>query len=872
MQRRLGGADLDELESHLLDEVDRLVAQGQAEPVAWNEAVLRLGHHDLISTEYHKHDGRITTHSRFPGGPFMVSNYLKIALRTLRKHKGYAVINIGGLAIAMAACLLMVRYVQDELSYDRFHTNADQIYRVTVDLTNQNTTTRRASLPYPAAPLLEADYPGIEQAVRFQGVLPNVIAYQDKQFIEERIFMVDGEVFDVFSFEMVQGDPATAIRPGTVVLTESTARRYFGEANPLGQTLRYGNRADVEVTGVVRDVPQNAHFQFDVLLAYETIFGSNMSFIANNWSWSGFYTYILLEEAASPAQLESQLADFVQTHYPEERRTGTALHLQPLADIHLYSDLSREIEANGSITYVYLFSGIVLLILLVACINFMNLATARSARRAKEVGLRKVMGAQRRHLIRQFLGEALLMAFVALALGLLLAQVALPYFNTLTGKGLDLGLFSDGALMLALLVGTAGVGMLAGSYPAFFLSSFLPARVLKGVVPRQGGHTVLRKGLVVSQFVVSIILLVCILAMYAQLDYMRSKELGFDKEQVVLVKSTPDLNQQLPAFKAEIVRDPAIQGASSAYGAMLGGIGFSVRAFPEGGPEEGQAVALTYVDHDFADLFNLNVTEGRFFSTAFPADSTTAFVINETAAKAFGWDGEALGKQFAYYGGGTTTIEKTGQIVGVISDFHFQSLHEPVGPMALTLPPPFVASFNGSRVAVKIAPEQANEAIALLEETWARFVPDRPFEFAFMDAEIDRLYEREARLMEIVQVFTFLAIFIACLGLFGLASFTAEQRTKEIGVRKALGASLGSILVLVSSSFVRLVGVAFVLSAPIAYFILRLWLDTFAYRIDLGLGLFFLAGALALLIALVTVGYQAFRAAGTNPVEALRYE
>ena len=804
----------------------------------------------------------------------MIKNYLKIALRNLRKHKGYTFINITGLAVGLACCLLIVLFVRDELSYDRYHDNADQIYRITLDALLGEQEIHGPISPAPMAQALVSDFPEVVQATRlFTFRDETLVRYEDNRFVEERFFFGDSTFFEVFTFPFLQGDPETAlVEPNTVVLTESTARKYFGQENPIGQTLRVNEQTDYEVTGVMADVPTNSHFHFDFLGSLGTLDNSrNPIWVSNN-----FRTYFILAEGHSPEALEAKFPAMVENYAgPQvEQILGItidqffasggrfAFQLQALTDVHLHSQLDFEIEPNGDITYVYAFSVVAFLILLIACINFMNLATARSANRAKEVGVRKVLGSNRRQLTLQFLMESMLLSVIALGVALVLAAVLLPVFNSLSGKALQID-YLDG-FMLSGVIGLAVlVGLLAGSYPAFFLASFSIVNVLKGQGTVGMKSSGLRSGLVVFQFVISIALMIGTAMVYRQVDFIQNKRLGFDKEHVIVLERFNALGPQQQAFKQQIQQHPNVVAVAAAN--TLPGRSFGDTSFiPEGAPPEDiRNIHLLYTDFDLLETLNLELVDGRFFSRDFATDST-AIVLNEAAVKELGWT-EAVGKRLvspSFSGGESQFIT----VVGVVKDFHFESLRQAIGPLGM-----FIGR-NLNYLTVRIEPGDVTGTLAAFEAQWKTFAPEQPFTYSFLDRDVDALYQADQRTGSLFGTFALLAIMIACLGLFGLAAFTAEQRTKEIGVRKVLGASVGGIVLLLSKEFTKLVALAFVVAAPLAYFATNRWLQDFAFQADFSWWIFVLAGLAALAIAWLTVSYQSIRAALTNPVEALRYE
>jgi len=736
----------------------------------------------------------------------MFKNYCKIAARNLLKHKAHALINIAGLALGMASCILILLYVQDELSYDRFHRDADRLFRVAMTIDTRGVPTPFAPTMGPLAQALANDYPEITEVAQ---VLPAgtllVSASPEKTDYEERGYMVDASFFRIFSFPLAHGDPAMVFtQPNSVLLTEEKAAKYFGETSAVGQRLEINGRPHT-VTGVLKDVPRHSHFKPEFIASLSAL--REQRFM-QNWHANMLHTYVKVAEGASVAALEQKISKVADRYVSEEIRGNNQVYtffLQPLPAIHLHSHLRYELEANSNITYVYIFAVVAALILLVACINFMNLATARSTRRAKEVGLRKVVGAQRSQLIKQFLSEALLLSVLAAALAIALVEFALPFFNQLAAKSLDFAPFNNALIASGLVLLTLLVGMLSGSYPAFVLSAFVPMEVLKGKLlaggnwsSRIGARQLLRKILVVAQFTISIALIAGALVISDQLRFLRAQNLGFDKEQMLVLsaRGRNELPEKYATIKNEFMQHSDILRVAASH--SVPGRGVSNNLIGERENEDNRVqMNLLFVDHDF----------------------------------------------------------------------HFKSLHEKVGPLMLLL---FPQSFQ--YLSLKIKPSNPAEVMAFVRQKWSALLPGRPFEYFFLDEDYDKQYKAEERLGEIFSAFSFLAIAIACLGLFGLVSFMAEQRTKEIGIRKVLGATAPNLVALLSKDFMKFVLLANVIAWPLAYFAMNKWLQAFAYRVAIGWWVFALAGGLALLIALLTVSTQALKAALANPVEALRYE
>ena len=788
----------------------------------------------------------------------MVKNYLKITLRTLRKHKGYAFINVSGLAVGMACCLLILLFVRHELSYDRFHENAERIYRVLREDSTGANLDRGATLIGLLAPRLKETFPGVEQTVRMHA--ERAVIQQGNTFFEEdNFFWCDSTVFEVFSFALERGDPATALaRPNTIVLTPAMAQKYFGDADPMGQTLVLDSRHTLEVTGVAAPLPSTSHLQFDFLASMATLGEMKNPWAGENQGW----TYVLLAEGQSAEALEAQInasvGDLVWWFIVEN--FYVAYRLQPLPDIHLHSREYRGVGEVGDIGSVYLFSMIALLVLLIACINYMNLATARSTHRAREVGMRKTLGAGRRQLVVQFMSESILMSLLALVGAVMLVELTLPFFNDLTGKTLVVDYAHD-ADMLAFFLGTALVtGLLSGTYPAFFLSRYNPIRVLKGLRDR-GGQAALRKGLVVVQVGITVALLIGTVVIYNQMRYIQNKHLGFDTEQVISIR-TRGLQTDVETFKQAVLDLPGVTRVSASSGIPING------GWMSNSEINGQKVTTSrfLVDEDYVETMGLEIVVGRDFAAERPTDRTHALLVNETMVTLQGWNDPL--EQTLPLGEDSTGAPLEASIIGVVRDFHTGSLHNPILPALLD---PRKNS-NARTVLVRLRPDDIPGTLAELEATWQRFVPDHPLSYFFVDDVVEALYRADQRFGKTFAAFTLLAILIAGLGLFGLAAFTAEQRTKEIGIRKVLGATVSNITFLLSKDFARLIILAIVLAVPVAYLTMARWLENFAYHIDLSAGTFLLAGALALLAALLAVSYQAVKAALADPVKSLRYE
>jgi putative ABC transport system permease protein len=795
----------------------------------------------------------------------MLKNYLKIALRNVKKHKGYSFINIAGLAVGMTCCILILLWVQDELSFDRYHKNADRIYRITYAEEIGDAFDHYAHSPFPAAPAFAAEVPGIRTYTRLWQ-RTGLIKHGENNFEERNIFYVDKDFFQIFSYELIEGDPATALEdPGSIVLTQKMAQKIFGTNNALGKTLNLNVDGDLKVTGIIKNVPRNSHFHFDYLVSINTPQGRRAEYL-DYWLVIMGWSYVLLEEDADARIVEGKLAPVVEKHTGEDaQRYGSKMfyYLQPLTDIHLTSHLEGEIEGNGDILYVYVFSLIAVFILLIACINFMNLSTARSAKRGKEVGLRKILGAYKKRLVVQFLTESIGFAFVSMILAIYLVWFLIPAFNSLTGKEIAMASLLSSVAFFGLIVLVMITGIAAGSYPAFYLSSFQPIDTIRQKLQRRSGGSGLRNALVILQFAISIVLIISTLIVMKQLNFMKNQKLGFKKEQVLaLYIRGQGVVQQFEAFKNELKKEPAILEASYSSG-IPGKAETIVTTFLEGQPDN---VTFTFdyifADYDFLKTYEIDLFQGRDFSRDFSADKEGAFLINETAQSKLGWGEETLGKKIGY------SREVMRPIVGIVKDFHYRSLKEVIGPLVVFLRPgqePYLS--------IKMNTDDISQTLSHVEKTWKTFEKERNFEYFFVDESFDALYHSEEQLSRIIMFFAFIAILVACLGLFGLASYTAEQKTKEIGIRKVLGASVSSVVFQLSRNFIKWVLVANIIAWPLTYFVINnYWLSHFPFRISLSLLTFAAAGLMALCIALATVSFQSIKAALANPVDSIRYE
>jgi putative ABC transport system permease protein len=796
----------------------------------------------------------------------MFKNYLKITFRSFKRQKAYSIINVAGLAVGLACCVCILVYVHYELSYDKFHAHADNIYRLVMNGDTSGSPFDVALSSGPIGPTLAKDFPEVDNVVRFQPRSRTPVSYMEKKFLEGGVFYADETVFDVFRFALLKGNPETALKnPFSAVITQETARRYFGSENPLGKILRFNGQEEYAVTGVMDNVPGNSHFAFDFLLSYKTILAVNRS-QAESWTQFINYTYLLLREGANPHEIEIKITPLNTAHMgfnPADIGWNLIFTLQPLKSIHLHSNLQGEIKGNGDIAYVYIFSSIAFLILLLACINFMNLATTRSSNRAKEVGLRKVLGALRGKLIKQFLGESLIYSFLSLLLALILAKFALPLLSSLAGHPLEVHITEIPWLVPGIVGIALFVGLTAGIYPAVVLAGFQPAKVIKGGLESAHQRSFFRNVLVVIQLAISTFLIIGTGIILKQTTFMKNKRLGFDKERVIVLQVIDSsVRQSISAVKLELKRIPGVINVT-ASSHIPGWDGLAASHLPEGfSMENTQIMRAICVDSDFLDTMGIELVSGRNFSPEFPSDNHESVLINEAAVNEFGWD-HPLGKKIQQIYGN----KQTRTVIGVVKDFHMSSLHSPIEPMFI----------NGSfpeinAISVRIAPGNISRELDSIRSAWKKVVPDAAFDYFFLDESFDKQYRVEERLSRLFSSFSMLAIFIACLGLFGMACYSAEKRTKEIGIRKMLGASASGIVLMLNRELIRLFLIANAVTWPIVYLASQKWLQNFAYRTNLGIGVFILSAILILVITLGAVSYQAIKAAVANPVESLRYE
>ncbi|MCP4724769.1 MAG: FtsX-like permease family protein [bacterium] len=802
----------------------------------------------------------------------MFKNYLKIAFRNINKNKGFSFINIFGLSFGMACSILIFLYVQYELSFDNFHKDSERIFRVGKEFKSSGQEAGYTIwTPPPVAPVLLDEYPEVEEAVRIY-FDNGVVKYEEKNFAEDEIVFADNSFFNIFSFQFANGSPEYALTdPFTAVITQEAAGKYFDYDDPIGKTLIYNNDS-YRVTGVLENIPGNSHLQFDFLLSFGSLEEQRKRQGRRSynvqWWFHSFATYIKTRDASPSQELIDSIYNLSKTHVgDQEDRFGFQQRfiIEPLKDVYLRSHFVTEgLSKTGNITYVYLFISIAIFILALACINFMNLTTARSAGRIKEISMRKVVGAAKKQLVFQFLTDALFMSFISVMAAVIIVLFALPSFSEFTGRTLSLDLrdISTYPMLVSIMIIT---GLLSGVYPAFYLTSFKPIESIKGKFSSETRGQLFRKSLVVFQFAISIMLIISSLLVSKQINFMKNSNLGFNREQVLVI---PFEGSSEPGAKYKILKNELLKNSSilsATVSSTVPGRDMTSRIIrPEGAPEnENQTMNILFADPDFLETFGLEMAAGRFLSEEISTDPSSAFILNEAAVKRFGW-GEpqnAVGKEFSYAG------RKKGRVVGVVKDFHFLSLHSDIFPI--------VTQIDDSELgylSVKLSTENLSEVLSYIEDTWQSILPDLPANHFFLDSDFNAQYNYEEKVSIIFDVFTFLAIIIACLGLFALSSYMAEQKTKEIGIRKALGATVSNVIFNFSKEFLKWILIANIAAWPVAWYVISRWLQSFAYRTEISLYVFILSGLLAVLIAFLTVIYQSLKSSLANPVDSLRYE
>lgn len=797
----------------------------------------------------------------------MLINYFKNAVRILTSQRFYSIINIVGLSIGITACILVTLYVKHDLSFDKYHKNAKNIYRIEFSITKEGVTNHLAQSQALLGPTLKNEYSEIKKLSRIYFSERSLVKVGDINNFEDRISYADSAFFEIFSNQAVTGDKTQFLKkPNSIIITESTAKKYFGKENPLGKTIEIDNQYSFEVTGVIKDVPVDSHFKFDFIAPYSSLDKQPVARYFPQWGATfGSYTYMLADKGFDPKAFEKKTENFFPIH-TDIKEGGWRVVVRPLLDIHLNSHSGDEIEENSSMSRIIIIGSIALFILLLACINFVNLSTARSSERAREIGMRKVIGAARSQLVQQFLGESVLFSMASLLISIITVKLIMPSFSSLVGTETGLDYYSDWPTMLLILGGVLVVGILAGLYPALFISSYQPVKVIKGVYSNNSGKnkaSYLRKGLVILQFSISIILIVGTIIVNLQLRYLRNYDLGFDKEYMIVLPVHVKVGDNYKTIKNELRSIPGVISATAGIGAPTSRNNIGTDCKPNGMSNEIGAfgIEVNSVDYDYMNHFGVKLVAGRYFSEDFPNDFPNAMVINEKMVRSLGFKNaqDVIGKSYPLALNGFKP-----QVIGVIKDFNSSSLHNEITSQVFMTNPNWFKEFI-----VKVKSANMPVTINSLKEVWAKFFPQYPFEYSFLDESIDKMYKSEERYSKVILTFSIVALFIACLGLLGLASFVTEQRKKEIGIRKVQGASIKSIVQLISNEFLILVIVSNVIAWPVAYFFMNKWLISFAYKIDISIWTFIYSGLLALLIALLTVGFKAVQASLANPVKSL---
>ncbi|MBK0381063.1 ABC transporter permease [Mucilaginibacter segetis] len=794
----------------------------------------------------------------------MIKNYFKIALRNLWRHRGFSFINIAGLSVGITACFFIFMYVSFELSYDDFHSKGDRIYRIVTDIKTPSETINTSSTSWAFAPAIKADFPQVEAFVRVSGG-SFLVRKDNVKFQEDNTLFADSTFFSVFDFKLLKGDPKTALtQQASLVFSETAAKKYFGDKDPVGQTvLVTGDAIPAVVTGVMEDMPENSQIKADMLISMSTLTQKFNKGLDDQWGNYGATSYLLLKPGVNYKSFEAQLPAFMEKRNGTEAKQSqmfATLFLEPLKDVYLHS--TRSGQQSGSINNVYVFSIVAVFILLIACINFINLTTARSVERAKEVGIRKVVGAAKGELAGQFIGESIILCLFAFIITIILSVLLLPTFNQLAGKTVSPGVFSNAYYILSLFGISVGIGLLAGIYPALVISSFKPVLVLKGRFSTGNKGSLLRKSLVVAQFSISIALIIGTIIVYNQMDFMQNRDLGFSKDQTIVLDTNGDPAKD--AFKQSVKEIPGVKSAALSSSIPGGG---NMGAYSEIENSKGDLqianLDLYYVDFDYIKQYNIKMVAGRAFSRDFlKTDTTQAMILNEEAVKLFGYTSpqQAIGRRFKQWG-------REGKIIGVMKDFHYRSLQEKIKPLSMR-----AENGNLNMISIKVSAKNLPATLSAIESKWKTLIPNRPYSYYFLDEFFDRQYRSEQRFGKLFFNFSILAISISCLGLLGLASYSTFQRTREIGIRKVLGATTTGIVNMLSVDFIKLVIISIFIATPVAWYFMYKWLKDFAYRIDIQWWVFVLSGSLAIVVALLTISFQAIKAAIANPVKSLRSE
>lgn len=802
----------------------------------------------------------------------MFKNYLKIAYRNILKQKTYSIINIFGLALGLTACILVGLYIYQDFSYDNYHVNRDRLYRLTTHTTDPAGNYSLLQSSARIAPAIKQEFPELDKVSRVYFSSENLLVFDDKKFYEEDVIFADEDFFEMFSYNTIMGNQDDFLkRKNTAVISQNLAHKYFGDVSPVGKVMKYNDKLDIEVVGVIEDVPVNSHFTFDIAITYSCLTNLSKANMMDNWHGTfGSFTYVMLHQETNIELFQEKCGIFLTQKKETDDITKHAVELQPIESIHLHSEGDDDVNVHSSIKNVLILGSIALFILILACINFINLTTSRAIKRAREIGVRKVFGAYKGQLIGQFLGESVLVTFIALGIALVMAELSQTFFAQLIGTELIYNIFSNPIILLIIITSTLLIGIFAGMYPAFVLTKYQPSRIMKGNFGKSSsGSNLLRRGLVLFQFTISISLIIITLIISQQTSFMRNFDMGFEKDQVLILKTPTRIGRNYDVIKRELELIPGVTATSASLGVPVMDSGYSTFLLPDLANEEHNFnISIKSIDDDYLDFYEIPLLAGKRLSDLEGGDFINLTVINEATVRQLGFasNEEALGKSYTIAFGNRDGRYKP-EIIGVVKDFHFKSMKSEVSPLLLM-------RWQGlfKEVSIKLSSQNIPETMKSIKGVWEELYPEHPFDYIFLDEKIDNLYKAEEKSYRVISFFSSIAIFIACMGLLGLTFYTTEQRRKEIGIRKILGASISGIVKNISSEFLKLVVIANVIAWPVSYFLVNKWLMNFPYKIEVGIDVFLLASGLALLISLITIGYTVIRSAAGNPIESIRYE
>ena len=802
----------------------------------------------------------------------MFKNYLKIAYRNIIKQKAYSAINIFGLALGLTACILVGLYIWQDFSYDNYHQNSDRLYRLTTHTTDPAGNYSLLQSSARIAPAIKQEFPEIDKVSRVYFADENLLVYDDKKFYEEDVIFADEEFFEMFSYNTIMGNQDDFLkRKNTAVISQNLAQKYFGEESPVGKVIKYNDKLDIEVVGVIEDVPVNSHFTFDIAITYSCLTNLSKANMMDNWHGTfGSFTYVMLHQETNIELFQEKCGIFLTQKKETDGITKHAVELQPIESIHLHSEGDDDVNVHSSIKNVLILGSIALFILILACINFINLTTSRAIKRAREIGVRKVFGAYKGQLIGQFLGESILVTFIAMGLALVIAELSQTFFAQLIGTELIYNIFSNPIILLIVIASTLLIGIFAGMYPAFILTKYQPSRVMKGNFGKSSsGSNLLRRGLVLFQFTISISLIIITLIISQQTSFMRNFDMGFEKDQVLILKTPTRIGRNYDVIKRELELIPGVTATSASLGVPVMESGYGTFLVPDLSNEEHNfGISIKSIDDDYLDFYEIPLLAGKRLSDLEGGDYRNLTVVNESTVKQLGFSSneEALGNSYTIAFGDRDGRYKP-EIIGVIKDFHFKSMKSEVSPLLFMRWPGLF-----KEVSIKLSSQNIPETMKNIKGVWEELYPEHPFDYTFLDEKIDNLYKTEEKSYRVISFFSSIAIFIACIGLLGLTMYTVEQRRKEIGIRKILGASIPNIVKNISLEFLKLVLIANAIAWPVSYLLINKWLASFPYKVNVNFSIFIMAGGIALLISFITIGYTVFRSSYRNPIENIRYE